>query len=548
MVLIEASSSDLLSGDDGGSSIFANKTISVRLDDDNFLLWKQQVLLLVRGHGLEHFLDESTAVPSKTVVNSGSEIALNPAYVRFQKQDSSLASWLLSTISPNVLPQLVGVETSATIWKVVLKLYAQLSTTKIMHLHCRLRSLKKGNLSMRNFVSQVKEVCDLLATCGSKISDIEQVATVLNGLPAEYDPFVVVITGSKETFTFDSAVSVLVDAETRLMDPFRLPVGINLAQHSSTVESHSNGSGASQAPSARPYRSDDSSSGSRYRGKSRLQCQICGKLGHTADRCWHRFNQNYRGTAHTSSGFGPNANLSQFSTGDSQANHCHYASDFCYNPCVSMPTVNNEQVQSEATSSAQSQPMVIGSSTQPMVTSSSTPVPSTSYGHDHTDHGRSELDAEFADVESLHPDVLSGDQSENLAQPCVSHTSDDNSGRVMEEIIGNDNSPHTMLQSDCVPAEALQQPCWREAVFAECNALLENNTWELVSLPLDRKLVGCKWLFKVKLNADGSVNKYKARLVAKGYSQTPGSSARHKQCFSQRGPSRRCLYDSAPWL
>jgi hypothetical protein len=49
-----------------------------------------------------------------------------------------------------------------------------------------------------------------------------------------------------------------------------------------------------------------------------------------------------------------------------------------------------------------------------------------------------------------------------------------------------------------------------------------NATWELVALPKDKKIIGCKWVYKVKHNVDGSVNRYKARLVAKGYAQTYG--------------------------
>jgi hypothetical protein len=53
-------------------------------------------------------------------------------------------------------------------------------------------------------------------------------------------------------------------------------------------------------------------------------------------------------------------------------------------------------------------------------------------------------------------------------------------------------------------------------------ALDVNATWELIALPKDKKAIGCKWVYKVKHNADGSVSRYKVRLVAKGYAQTYG--------------------------
>ena len=51
---------------------------------------------------------------------------------------------------------------------------------------------------------------------------------------------------------------------------------------------------------------------------------------------------------------------------------------------------------------------------------------------------------------------------------------------------------------------------------------LQKNTWELVDLPLGRKLVQCKWVYKTKFDADGSPLKYKAILVDKGYSKFHG--------------------------
>jgi hypothetical protein len=56
----------------------------------------------------------------------------------------------------------------------------------------------------------------------------------------------------------------------------------------------------------------------------------------------------------------------------------------------------------------------------------------------------------------------------------------------------------------------------------EMAALDANATWELVALPKDKKIIGWKWVYKVKHNVDGFVSRYKARLVAKGYAQTYG--------------------------
>ena len=54
------------------------------------------------------------------------------------------------------------------------------------------------------------------------------------------------------------------------------------------------------------------------------------------------------------------------------------------------------------------------------------------------------------------------------------------------------------------------------------HSLEKNKTWELVELLEDRKIVGCKWVFKLKKCVDGKVERYTAILVTKGYSQMEG--------------------------
>jgi hypothetical protein len=70
--------------------------------------------------------------------------------------------------------------------------------------------------------------------------------------------------------------------------------------------------------------------------------------------------------------------------------------------------------------------------------------------------------------------------------------------------------------------EASKQPQWRFAMNTEFTTLLNNGTWSLVPSKSHVNLVGCKWVFRIKRHADGSIERYKARLVAKGFHQQPG--------------------------
>lgn len=70
--------------------------------------------------------------------------------------------------------------------------------------------------------------------------------------------------------------------------------------------------------------------------------------------------------------------------------------------------------------------------------------------------------------------------------------------------------------------EAKTDQNWIVAMKEELFMIEKNKTWELVSRPENRKVIGVKWVYRTKLNADGSINKHKARLVVKGYAQIPG--------------------------
>ncbi|RVW28582.1 Retrovirus-related Pol polyprotein from transposon RE2 [Vitis vinifera] len=104
----------------------------------------------------------------------------------------------------------------------------------------------------------------------------------------------------------------------------------------------------------------------------------------------------------------------------------------------------------------------------------------------------------------------------------VPHASLSNS--LASSLIPDSQSPHYLplpLEPTCV-TQAVSHPEWREAMSSELTALMRHGTWDLIPPPINCHPVGCKWVFRVKRKADGSVDKFKARLVAKGYNQQPG--------------------------
>ena len=86
---------------------------------------------------------------------------------------------------------------------------------------------------------------------------------------------------------------------------------------------------------------------------------------------------------------------------------------------------------------------------------------------------------------------------------------------------------------------------WKEAMQVEMKSFKDNNVWELVTLPKNKKLVGSKWVYKVKVDGDGHDVRFKARLVAPGFTQTKGADYDETFCPVVRMESVRTVISLA---
>jgi len=89
--------------------------------------------------------------------------------------------------------------------------------------------------------------------------------------------------------------------------------------------------------------------------------------------------------------------------------------------------------------------------------------------------------------------------------------------------------------------EVVKDAKWREAINEEIEALDKTGTWEIVDLPPGMNPIGCKWVYRVKYNSDGSIQRYKVRLVIRGDHQKEGINSIETFALVENMTSVRCF-------
>ncbi|MBA0628447.1 hypothetical protein Godav_023172 [Gossypium davidsonii] len=193
---------------------FASQKVGTLIDDNNFLAWKQHVLLVVKTHRLLRYLDGIVVVPSSTVADDDGSLVEIPIFVQYEQQDAAISAWLLSTVSPSLHNRSIGDSSFASmLWSTLNRIFGSQSITKAKRHRSLLHNYRKNDMSMSDYLAGIKHFCDCLAGCGQKVFQEEQQSAILNGLPPEYDHVVSIITTSQTPFDLQGIATALLDAE-----------------------------------------------------------------------------------------------------------------------------------------------------------------------------------------------------------------------------------------------------------------------------------------------------------------------------------------------
>lgn len=195
--------------------------LTIKLDHTNYLFWKSQVLLALRGYELEGYILGTSVCPPQLVNNTvGGPIPdeprqLNLGYGMWRRTDQLILSWLLNSISESMFGHVVHCPSSLDLWNTLAQIYTS-SKARILQLRSQLQSLKKGNLSVHEYILKMKQIVDGLSSAGQLLSDDDLVLYILGGLGLEYESVVVNLTSRQDKITMQEVQFMLQSQELTL--------------------------------------------------------------------------------------------------------------------------------------------------------------------------------------------------------------------------------------------------------------------------------------------------------------------------------------------
>ncbi|KAF7844239.1 retrovirus-related Pol polyprotein from transposon TNT 1-94 [Senna tora] len=154
-----------------GTTSYFTHNISVKLDNFNYLLWRHQIMAALVGHGLENFIAGSEYVPEHfATIEDRTAKKVSEEYLSWMKQDQLIVSWLTSTMSESMGTKVLDCKHSYQVWDRVIQIFGINTRARVHQFKTELRSLKKGDRSMGDYLLRMKSISDSLAAIGSEVS------------------------------------------------------------------------------------------------------------------------------------------------------------------------------------------------------------------------------------------------------------------------------------------------------------------------------------------------------------------------------------------
>ncbi|PKU62337.1 Retrovirus-related Pol polyprotein from transposon TNT 1-94 [Dendrobium catenatum] len=256
--------------------------VPIPLSADNYSIWRSQIIKLLRANRFEKFLDPLFSPPNQFLTKADGSTAPNVLYNQWILTDQNLAAAICSTIFASILPYIVNLESTSTIWHTLEVRFPSSNRSRVIQLKNDLHHISMKT-AMTQYLSDIKSLVDQIAYAGSSIDTEDIILYILNGLPASFQAFKTAIRTMITPISLDQLYPLLLSEE------------INIAAENARSSVPSDPTLALYTQRGRDKRTrgrnyNRGSSSSRTAPDQTSICQICNKRGHSTSSCWHRLN------------------------------------------------------------------------------------------------------------------------------------------------------------------------------------------------------------------------------------------------------------------
>lgn len=196
----------------------AHHYVSIKLTSHNFVFWRAQLVPFLKCQNLMGFVDGSIPCPAALLPVPAGEASSavsspNPAFQAWVQQDQGILSMIISSLSEEVMPLVLGRTTSMAAWRSIELALASTSRARTVHLLTQLQTIQQGESSVADYLGRVKVLLEDLVLAGRPVSDDEQNIYVFRGLRSEFRAFTASLSSRPEPFTLDQLADLLGNQE-----------------------------------------------------------------------------------------------------------------------------------------------------------------------------------------------------------------------------------------------------------------------------------------------------------------------------------------------
>ncbi|XP_068336409.1 uncharacterized protein [Pyrus communis] len=509
---------------------------SVVLNEFNYLPWSRAVSLALGGRSKLGFINGSFKIHDASSPNSESWLS----------KDQLVMSWLLNSMDRKLAEIFSYSESSYQLWEAVKEMYgSQNNAARVFQLKKDISDLQQDGKPFVQVLGSMKSMWNELeiyrphttdAALLRKRAEEDKIFQLLSSLDSTYEDLRCHILMNTELHSFTSVCATIQREEVR-----RKVMNIGTT---------------TSVPEARAYITNEK----RYKGKHpNLKCQHCNNIGHVKDTCWilhlelkPEFMKDNKGVqrmnraphranhASTSTSNGPDP-LKNFT-----ANPAELMNEFMSYLQIKKGVAGSDRADSieEGNSTA-----LLGKFARFLADTRSIPQENMQ-DSGATDHMTNHVSKSQKFEKFANPSQVSIANGENV-KDCVTkktigegfyldglyYISKSNPRGKSSELTAQGDGildvfplprieldePHqhelSYVNVDASPNEDSNEGSHSEDTLHD-NCDNEDDANDITKLPTGKKVVGCKWIYKLKFKSDGSIERHKARLVARGFTQT----------------------------